>query len=255
MPANGKYNLIFEQTSVVPYDQIKIIEETTVGGKPKLAFSALLQEQDVLNANKRRYSQAICESIVNRLAPRVNNRSCLLEIDHPMFVSSDPDTLKKRAAIVELNNCAAVLRKLELKNGQIIGEIETLSGFKGPDLANLITKDKINIGFSLRALGGVEPLQDGTLVVTEPIMPITYDIVTNPSHQNARVVTFLPESAGDFIPENPKTLICENADVMSIIENDHLRICDGDSCVVKFIDDIINEQFLEVIGRRLVFKF
>jgi len=30
-------------------------------------------------------------------------------------------------------------------------------------LYNLITKDKVDIGFSLRALGAVETLQDGTI--------------------------------------------------------------------------------------------
>jgi hypothetical protein len=250
-----KYQLILEQTSIVPNDQIRILEESTVDGRPKIAFQALLQESETVNANKRKYPRKICESIVEKLSPRVDSRSCLLEIDHPMFVSSDPNTLKKRAAIVEINNCAAVLRKLEFKGGQILGEIETLSGFKGPDLANLITKDKINIGFSLRALGGVEPMQDGTLVVTDPIMPITYDIVSNPSHQNARVMTFLPESAGDFIPDAPKALLCESADIVTLIESDHLRICEGDACVIKFIDDIINESFLDIISKKIIFKF
>lgn len=82
MPNN--YGLIFETTSIVNSSQLNIIEETTVNGKPKIAFHVSLQESDVLNENRRRYPKAICESIVERLTPKVQNRSCLLEIDHPM---------------------------------------------------------------------------------------------------------------------------------------------------------------------------
>lgn len=119
----------------------------------------------------------------------------------------------------------------------------------------MITKDKINIGFSLRALGGVEPLQDGTLQVTAPILPITYDVVTNPSHQNARVLNFIPESANEFISEASDKLLCESQEFMELIEKDRLRICEGNQCVMRFIDDIINEQFIDVINRKIVFKF
>ena len=82
---------------------------------------------------------------------------------HPLFVSSNPDVLKKRASIIEINNCGALIREIGFKNHQIYGIFETLSGFKGPDLYNLIAKDKVDIGFSLRALGAVETLQDGTI--------------------------------------------------------------------------------------------
>jgi hypothetical protein len=64
--------------------------------------------------------------------------------------------------------------RFDSKSKQIIGEISTLSGFKGPDLAGLI-KDNVNFGFSLRALGSVEQLSDGTINVVEPMVPVTYD--------------------------------------------------------------------------------
>lgn len=48
-----------------------------------------------------------------------------------MFFSgaTDPNKAKQRATIVEINNCAAVLRNISFNKGQIIGEMETLSGF------------------------------------------------------------------------------------------------------------------------------
>jgi len=172
---SNKYYYLYEQTKVANSHNIEILNESVVAGKPKIAFRTILQEADVKNQNKRRYSQSICEGIVAKLEPKVSNRSLLMEVDHPIFASSDPATLKQRSTVVELNNCGAKIDQLRFdsKSKQIIGEISTLSGFKGPDLAGLI-KDNVNFGFSLRALGSVEQLSDGSIQVVEPMIPIKY---------------------------------------------------------------------------------
>ena len=58
-----------------------------------------------------------------------------------------------------------------MEGGDIIGEIETLSGFLGPDIAKMVLYDKVNVGFSLRALGSVDTKPDGTIEVLQPIKP------------------------------------------------------------------------------------
>jgi len=250
--SNKKYNFIFERTSVVHNHDIEILEETELGGgKGKIAARCNLQESEMRNRNNRYYSNAICESIVGQLSPKATGRSLLMEVDHPLFVSSDPEVLKKRASIIEINNCGALIREIGFKNKQIYGIFETLSGFKGPDLYNLIVKDKVDIGFSLRALGAVETLQDGTIMVKDPIRPITYDIVSNPSHVNARVLEFLPETANEFIPDG--NMICE-AEMLDILGKDQIAISEGDSMVIRFIDDIINERFESVVSKGIKFR-
>lgn len=117
---------------------------------------------------------------------------------------------------------------------------------------NLIVKDKVDIGFSLRALGAVETLTDGTIMVKDPIRPITYDIVSNPSHATAKVLEFLPESASDFYSD--QATIYEGVD-LNILNNDHITIMDGNSTIVKFIDDIINERFYDIISKKIKFSF
>lgn len=247
-----KYSFIFEQTNVVSHNDIQILEEQKFsGGNGKITASVRLQEAEIKNSNGRFYSNPICDSIVSQLSPKASNRSLLMEIDHPLFVSADPEVLKRRASIVEINNCGALLRNLKFANGQIIGEIETLSGFKGPDVYNLIMRDKVDIGFSLRALGAVETLQDGTIMVKDPIRPITYDIVSNPSHTTARVLEFLPESAQEFIPE--QNVIYENSD-LDLLMADQVNVVVNNSNVLKFIDDIINERFLEVATKKIRFR-
>lgn len=168
---NNKYYYLYETTAKCSAGNLQIINETTVAGKPKYKFNTVLQESGVKNQNRRVYSQTICESIVDKLQTKVTNNSLLSEINHPMFISADKDLLQRRSTVVELDNCAAIIRKLKFHNGQVIGEMETLSGFKGPDLAALIS-DGVNVGFSLRALGSVRTLTDGTIEVIEPMIPI-----------------------------------------------------------------------------------
>lgn len=250
--SNKKYNFIFERTSVVRNHDIEILEETELGGgKGKIAARCNLQEAETRNRNNRYYSTAICESIVEQLSPKATSRSLLMEVDHPLFVSDDPEVLKKRASIIEINNCGALIREIGFKNKQIYGIFETLSGFKGPDLYNLIVKDKVDIGFSLRALGAVETLQDGTIMVKDPIRPITYDIVSNPSHVNAKVLEFLPEAASEFIPNSN---VIYEAEMLDVLGKDQIAISEGDSVVIRFIDDIINERFEGVVSKGIRFR-
>ncbi len=246
----NNFCFIFENTSIISANQIKILEEATDrNGNTKIAFETNLQTADEKNQNNRIYSKRICENITNQLAVKAKKGSLMMEIDHPMFISDSPEILKKRAAVVEVNNSAAKLRKIFMRGKDIIGEVETLSGFKGPDFANLIVRDRVNIGFSLRALGSVEPMTDGTLMVKNPITPITYDIVSNPSHSEARILKFLPESCNDYIPDSSTSLM-ESVDNMGLEE---CLVCEGGQSVMRFIDDIIKENFNEIMTKKIKF--
>lgn len=249
---SNKYYYLYEQTKTVSAHNLEILSESSVGGKPKFAFNTVLQESGVKNQNKRIYSQSICEGIVSKLMPKVDNRSLLMEIDHPLFVSADKEVLQRRSTVVEMNNCAAVIRKLKFHNGQILGEVETLSGFKGPDLAGLI-KDGVNFGFSLRALGSVQQLSDGSINVIEPMIPITYDAVSSPSYNNARILEILPESLNDFMTAD-QTLLCESDEFKDFIEKERVQVFEN-TAVNQFLDEYINESFLRVITKKVQFKF
>jgi hypothetical protein len=113
-----------------------------------------------------------------------------------MTSSNDQDSIKKRAVVVELKNCGSLVSDIYMEGNNVYGIVETLSGFRGPDLRDLIVKDKANIGFSLRMFSRVEPHPrfEGVMEVKTPLRPITYDVVTNPSHKKARMVQFHTES-------------------------------------------------------------
>lgn len=243
---SSKYAFLIEATSVTPNHEITILEEQKVEGRSKISAMVRLQEADQKNQNGRIYPLPICESIVSQLSNKARSRSLLMEIDHPLFTSTDQDILKKRAAVIEINNCGALLRDIYIKDKQIYGIFETLSSFKGPDLYNLIVKDKVDVGFSLRALGAVEMLSDGTIEVRQPIRAITYDIVSNPSHTNARVLEFLPENAQEFISTNSSSTV--------LYEGTDITVFDSNQAIKNFVYDIINERFLEIISKNIKFN-
>ncbi len=252
MKKKNEFHFVCEQTTVVPHSELNILEESkTSDGNAKCVFRARLQEANVVNGNKRTYSPLVCESITSQLSPKATSRNLLMEIDHPMFGASDPAQLKRRATVVEIKNCGSLLRNIGFKDGEIIGEIETLSGFKGPDLANLILKDHVDIGFSLRALGAVEPMTDGSLMVKTPIMPITYDVVSNPSHQNAKVVDFIPESLMTF--QDDFQVMCEDTE-LAMLEAERIHIPRGTQNIGMFIEEVISERFDDIVSRGIQFR-
>lgn len=205
--------LILESTSVISNNEIEILEQKSVSvDSGKVVFKARLQTAEEINQNKRYYKRPILEKIVEILRPKAKARSLFQEIDHPMVLisaDSDDSLMKKRAVTVEIKNSGSLLRDIYMDRNDVIGVIETLSGFKGPDLYNLIVKDRANIGFSLRMFARLVPDPSGQYFSVEPpLRPITYDIVSNPSHVNANILEFLPE---DFsMVNNMTTLVAIN---------------------------------------------
>lgn len=177
---------------------------------------------------------------------------------HPMVLSDNPAHTKRRATAIHIKDCGCLIRRIYMEGNDVIGEIETLSNRNGQDIANLVARDKVNIGFSLRALGGVKTDPDGTVIVQLPIRAITYDIVSNPSHASARIVEYLPESCsevnslanGDIMYES-----ADSSDVQFLVEQDSININNQINLEESnFIKSIINDQFNNAV-RHIRFKF
>jgi len=246
---NGGYYFIFETAN---FDtDCRILEQTTTeSGIPKVIARAILQEAEQKNKNRRWYSKDICQYITTKLDAKAKTRSLLMEVDHPMFVSDSPDVLKRRAKIIEFKTSGALLRGLEFDGKYIVGEFETLTGFLGQDLYKLLVFDKVNIGFSLRALGKLipDPTND-RIIVSLPMEPITYDIVTNPSHADARVLEFLPESADLVQDEYLGKLVYESDDIDELKEN-NILVCENGHCqYVPFSESIISDIFRDLVKK------
>ena len=97
---NNSYNYIFDVSAP---QKVQILSEgvSEATGEPKVVFKAVLQTADEKNQNGRIYSQKICESITRQLREKALNRSLLMEVDHPMVATKDPNVMKRRATTVE----------------------------------------------------------------------------------------------------------------------------------------------------------
>lgn len=177
------------------FKKVQILEESTIGfGVNRIKFKAILQERDVVNNNKRTYSEEILKLIALQLGPKATERKLLAELDHPISDSADKMTQLKRTATISLKEACIVITKIEYDGRYIVAICETLTTPAGMIVYSLL-KDKVVFGFSLRALGSVANNPDGTVsVLADGFKAITFDVVSNPSHSNAVITEFINES-------------------------------------------------------------
>jgi len=238
MPSS--YSILLESCFIPDSSDMQVISESkTSTGKSKTVFKTILQTIDEVNQNGRIYPMNVAKSIVRGLKPIAENRSLFQEIDHPAS-SSDPQTSMRRAATVELKNSGALIRKVYIEGNRIMGEFETLSGFRGPDLRDLILVDKANIGFSLRMLGRLSkhPTMENVTMPADPMRPITYDVVTNPSHSSARVISITNESALSEMSSSDQSEVISE----SCLIQEGINLPDS-TVVDSFMKDIVLESF------------
>lgn len=247
--------------SVFESTDITILEESAVGstnsGLKKIRFKAKLQERDVVNNNRRMYSDACLRAITDQLAPKASERKLLGEMDHPTPQGDDKAKLK-RSSTIALQNACVLFTSITYDGRFIISECETITGGKGPDLYNFL-RDQVVIGFSLRAFGSTQQNPEGfTEVLAENIKALTFDVVSNPSHSNSVIYEILNENSQ---PVNSYELIKmldeseQNLVQMDLMEENGILIpqrvdvtnsgfleesecgCVGDACLVGTIEE------------------
>lgn len=244
---NQTITMVMEETVMVSSDTLEIINESQgANGVDKVTFKVPLQDAEKVNGNRRFYSKETCSNIVDGLKPMAKNRCLFQEVDHPMISSNEQESIKKRACVVELKNCGSLISDIFMEGNEVYGIVETLSGFRGPDLRDLIVKDKANIGFSLRMFSRIEPhpTLEGIMEVKTPLRPITYDVVTNPSHKNARVTQFTTES------NQLKDLMSYNEDMSLVTEAEEILLSDNinrpntsKEMIAQYLNELVRERF------------
>lgn len=176
--------------------KVELLEEGTtyLGELPRIKFKAKLQEANVVNNNGRSYSPEVLSVIVQQLAPKANERKLVGELDHPC-PEGDANSNLKRSSTISLKESCVLFTKLEFDGKFIVAECETLTNDAGMNLYRLL-KDKVSIGFSLRAFGSSTKSPTGiTMVSPVGLKALTFDVVSNPSHSSAVIYEFIEESA------------------------------------------------------------
>lgn len=191
-----------------------LTENIKAGRKGGTVFKTILQEAGAVNKNKRSYNQKALDEALKNEKQLIEDGIFFGEMDHPS--NSDPQRFGK----VEIKN--ACYRVLGYDwNGPILnGVCETLCNTPGKDMRALIVENGIKLGFSLRAMGktSINP-STGITEVHSPMKVFCYDLVSNPSHANARMSEVLSESS--IIPnDSGMNMIMESCDnVLAIAES------------------------------------
>ena len=182
--------------SIFEAGDVTLLQESDLGntGLKKIRFKAKLQERDVVNNNNRRYSDAALRVITGQLAPKATERKLLGEMDHPTPQGDDKAKLK-RSSTISLKESCVLYTNISYDGKFIIGECETITGGRGPDLFNYL-RDRVVFGFSLRAFGSTSQTNDGIIeVLPNNLKALTFDVVSNPSHSNSVITEILNENS------------------------------------------------------------
>ncbi len=243
------FNIINESAYVAK--DIELLEESTFGGEQKIRFKAKLQERDIVNNNGRSYTDEVLNTIVSQLAPKASERKLIGELDHPT-PQGDTAAKMKRSSTISLQNACVLYSKIEYDGQFITAECETLTNDIGINLYRLL-KDKVTIGFSLRAFGSSAKSPTGvTMVSAVGLKALTFDVVSNPSHSTAVIYEFINESTDPLAlakelrnhKQDITEIILEESDngfVQFNLDGEQVRACTLDgSCIQGTIEESID---------------
>jgi len=163
-----------------------ILQEAEVVKKKydKAIFRMVLQTADEVNQNKRMYPKAVLQEAMQKCEERISRRAMIGELDHPV-PSGNEDFDSIRQTTVLLKEASHLLRAYEWRNNLLVGELETTNTPNGKILLGLLM-DRSGIGLSMRGMAELQRKNDIS-IVTSPLLIITYDAVSLPSHKSAVV--------------------------------------------------------------------
>jgi len=162
------------------YQEPKVLKDSI----QKARFRMILQDLDTINANRRMYPSDVISEGLNDCNIRMKRKAFFGELDHP-FPTGKEEFDAIRQTTVSLEKVSHYICDYEIKNKQVIGEIETANTNSGYILLGLL-KDKAGIGMSMRGVAELERTREYNRVM-RPLTIIGYDAVSMPSHTSALV--------------------------------------------------------------------
>ncbi len=259
---NNKH-IIFEQA--YSDGNIKLLEESVMpGGQYKIVFRAKLQEADIVNNNKRVYPAETLRAVYMQLKEKAQERKLVGEMDHPQ-PQGDQAAKIKRSSTISLERACFLVRDLEWDGHAIYGICETLSNRHGLD-AYALLKDKVTVGFSLRAFGETRQKGNGIVeVIPKGLKALTYDMVSNPSHDSSVILDFLSENTNanellkslelEMLEESKllktgrnKTILEETSLTAQIGGDSPRSICLGNICTVAPLEEAVSYILEQIVS-------
>lgn len=162
--------ILLREYHSLTYDK-DLVKEAKLKEIP-VVVKALLQRADMLNQNGRKYPRPILErEVENYRAAIAEGRACG-ELDHP------------ESSIVNLANISHILRDIWWEDDDVMGKVEILTTPKGKIALDLMGAG-VKLGISSRGVGETIRDEDGNDVVDESFMLVAFDLVSEPSTQEA----------------------------------------------------------------------
>jgi len=213
-------NLVIESAVFAPPEKVK---KYTDG---KVIFEAYLQERDVKNQNKRVYPGKVLDEAMKKIQNKIEKRGFVGELDHP--ITDD----QVRQTTVMYKEVSHIIREWGWDGNYIRGIVETTPySPNGKTLSGLIL-DRVPVGFSLRGLADVE---DRTTFqeVLAPLIIISYDCVSEPSHNTATIQEIRNESVVRIIKESKQLICCSN----------------GKCYLPNYFDELVERRIIKLVNK------
>ena len=138
----------------------------------KTMLSGTLQRANAENQNNRIYPRPILEREVDKYHDMIDENRALGELDHP------------DNAVVNLANASHLIKDVWWEGDDLKGVVEILDTPAGSILKSLI-ESGVKLGISSRGLGSTQKNSNGKDIVQDDFQLVTFDFVSNPSTQNA----------------------------------------------------------------------
>lgn len=196
----------------------------------RLRMRVGLQTAGDINRNKRLYTKGLLEGGVNTIMPRVSSGDFLGELDHPI------DKNPVRQVTVLYSKASHQFKEIGWDGNTLVAIIETLRTKPHGENLKVLAEDGIPIGFSFRGMGDLKQTTSGGRQIFEvrpPLHVVTWDAVSYPSHQGARLIE---------ITENVTRMIHESA---NIYENNGLVCTSEGYCYFP-------NEFDQLVERRII---
>ena len=152
----------------------------------KIIAECYLQTADEKNQNRRIYPRNVLDQGMRAIQEKIDNRRFVCELDHPI---SDNQV---RQTTVEYKNASHIVREWWWEGNRIKGVIESLPYSSSGKILSGLIADHIPVGFSLRGLADVNDAGNAQYVQA-PLIVISYDAVSEPSHKGSQVTELRQE--------------------------------------------------------------
>lgn len=198
----------------------------------KIVFHAILQSADTRNQNKRIYPKDVLVDGIKRVQQKIDDRRMVGELDHPI---SDNQT---RQTTVEYKSSSHLIRDTWWDGNFLKATVETLPYTSNGKIMSGLIADSIPVGFSLRGLADLND-DGGYQKVVAPLVIITWDCVSEPSHQGSYIKEICQEGRVTNISETKVLKVLQEA-------KDLITLSNGNSYTPNTLDMLIEQKIIRL---------